>query len=161
MSLQNHCDTLKKVLADSHSMIIDCGGEVAPKSGYKNLPDDISSIVSNNALLFSEVSEDSYRIKVPSRSEDYARIKKIGGRSFTTINLFKPIMPTGDGFYGEWENTAEDGSGTFIRRVKQYTDTSFTDFVQECDPKQVIEGDPETGEIVYYVPDQFHHPYHK
>ena len=154
MSLQNHCDTLKKVLADSHSMIIDCGGEVAPKSGYKNLPDDISSIVSNNALLFSEVSEDSYRIKVPSRSEDYARIKKIGGRSFTTINLFKPIMPTGDGFYGEWENTAEDGSGTFIRRVKQYTDTSFTDFVQECDPKQVIEGDPETGEIVYYVPDE-------
>lgn len=96
-------ERLRELLNDSNKYALEAkksvlgrGGEISLSAGLKDLPDAITNIPVGSSLAFKEDSTVAYRKIVPSKAEEYALVKKIGGMSYKCNNLITFPYTEGD-----------------------------------------------------------------
>jgi hypothetical protein len=103
MSLRTETQKSLNYLRESRKAILGRGGEISPTAGSKDLPDAIFNIPADTSLAFREDDSIAYRKIVPSKAEEYALVKKIGGMSYKCNNLIPFPYKT------LWQNNSQIG----------------------------------------------------
>lgn len=102
MDFKAELEKTASYLRTTRKAIIGRGGEISATAGLKDLPLAIFNIPADASLAFYEDSTSAYKKTVPTNVAEYALIKKIGGRSYTTVNLFNPKIATFETTYTDW-----------------------------------------------------------
>lgn len=87
MSIKSELNKTASLLQGVKKAIIGRGGNLTLNSGFKDLPEAIWNIPSNDSLSYLDVSEIAYMQTVPSDVENSALISQVGGMTYKSNNL--------------------------------------------------------------------------
>lgn len=95
MSIKSELNNTKNNLRSVRKSILARGGEIAINAGLKDLPEAIYKIPADASLAFQTDDSVAYEKIVPSGTEEYAQVAKVGGMTYKSNNLCK-IMYVND-----------------------------------------------------------------
>ena len=106
MSIKSELNKTASLLQSTKKAIIGRGGNLTINAGFKDLPEAIFNIPSNDSLSFIEANTVSYVQCIPSDVGKNALINKVGGMSYKTVNLYNAVLEQGGiNNLGELTNT--------------------------------------------------------
>ena len=89
-TVNEYAADVKRHYIEACEAVLGRGGSVPSGMGIADLPLAISQIPHDVTLAYHTAESETYRTKVPSNVEKYARINRIGGMTYKCNNLIKP-----------------------------------------------------------------------